>query len=190
MNQENTYPIGTPGQKWGADEKVEWLAQQVIQRSYFEEVLSKLEHLKDRFEMEQYGALSVSPQKYPLYALKSRDWDPQQATILVTGGVHGYETSGVQGAIRFLETEAHNYVNQFNLVVAPCVSPWGYETINRWNSQAIDPNRSFLENGNSEESAALIKYVSTFSSAFLAHFDLHETTDTDNTEFRPALAAS
>ena len=24
---------------------------------------------------------------------------------------------------------------------------------------------------------------------FLAHFDLHETTDTDNTEFRPALAA-
>ena len=24
---------------------------------------------------------------------------------------------------------------------------------------------------------------------FLAHFDLHETTDTDNSEFRPALAA-
>ena len=32
-----------------------------------------------------------------------------------------------------------------DLVVMPCVSPWGYEVINRWNPRALDPNRSFVE---------------------------------------------
>mgnify|MGYP000741713275 CR=1 FL=1 len=30
-----------------------------------------------------------------------------------------------------------------NLLVAPCVSPWAYERIQRWNFDALDPNRSF-----------------------------------------------
>jgi hypothetical protein len=43
------------------------------------------------------------------------------------------QTSGVQGAIRFLETRFSAFAGRINLLVAPCVSPWGYETINRWN---------------------------------------------------------
>lgn len=31
--------------------------------------------------------------------------------------------------------------------MAPCVSPRGYQTINRWNPPAIDPNRSFRDDG-------------------------------------------
>jgi len=69
------------------------------------------------------------------------------------------------------------------------VSPWGYETINRWNPAAIDPNRSFRGDGESEEAAALIRYLNSRSVTLLAHVDLHETTDTDNTVFRPALSA-
>lgn len=189
MNDAQTYPIGTPGKKWGESEKAAWLARQKIQRSYAEEVLGKLEPLKQRFDMEQYGVLSVSPHRYPLYLVKTRDWDRNKANILVTGGVHGYETSGVQGAIRFLETRAHIHAAQFNIVVAPCVSPWGYETINRWNPAAVDPNRSFFADSPSEEAAALMHYLNLQTIEFVAHFDLHETTDTDNTEFRPALVA-
>ena len=59
---------------------------------------------------------------------------------LITGGIHGYETSGVLGALRFLEHHAVDFEAGFNLVVAPCVSPWGFETINRWSPLAIDPN--------------------------------------------------
>ena len=33
------------------------------------------------------------------------------------------------------------YGSSFNILVLPCISPWGYETINRWNAKAIDPNR-------------------------------------------------
>lgn len=189
MNNAQTYPIGTLGKKWGESEKAAWFARQKIQRSYSEEVLGKLEPLKQRFDVEQYGALSISPHHYPLYLVKTRDWDRNKSNILVTGGVHGYETSGVQGAIRFLETRAHIHAAQFNIVVAPCVSPWGYETINRWNPAAVDPNRSFFADSPAEEAAALMHYLNSPAMEFVAHFDLHETTETDNTEFRPALAA-
>ncbi len=65
----------------------------------------------------------------------------------------------------------------------------GYETINRWNPNAVDPNRSFYENSPSEESAGLMQLVESLGGDILAHIDLHETTDTDELEFRPALAA-
>ncbi len=189
MNEKQTYPVGTPGEKWGALEKADWLKRQSIQRLYSEEVLPKLEALKAQFDVEQYGALSFSPDRYPLYLVKTRQWDPDKTNVLVTGGVHGYETSGVQGAIRFLETRAQDYSARFNIVVAPCVSPWGYETINRWNPVAIDPNRSFYADSPSEEAAALMGFLSSQKIDPVMHIDLHETTETDNTEFRPALAA-
>jgi hypothetical protein len=189
MHDEPAYPIGTPGQKWGDQEKTSWLALQHVQRSYEDEVLTKLERLKSSFSIEQYGSLPCSPDRYPLFAVKSNNWDNSKPTVLITGGVHGYETSGVQGAIRFLETRAGDYADQVNIISAPCVSPWGYETINRWNPAALDPNRSFYANSPSEEAAALLQYLNTQQVDFLAHVDLHETTDTDNSEFRPALAA-
>ena len=58
MNETQTYPIGTQGQKWGELERATWLAVQRIQRSYSDEVLSRLEVLKSRFDIVQYGALS------------------------------------------------------------------------------------------------------------------------------------
>ena len=184
-----SYSIGIPGNKWGEEEKRLWLLQQEIKRSYQEEVVSKLEPLKARFDIEQYGELSYDAGKYPLFVVRTRQWDSNKLTILVTGGVHGYETSGVQGAIRFLETKAATYSERFNIIVAPCLSPWGYETINRWNPDAVDPNRSFYEGSPSQESAALMRYIAALELKLSAHIDLHETTDTDNSEFRPALAA-
>ena len=172
---------------WGEKEKKEWLSQQGIKRSYLKEVVSKIEALEDEFEVSCYGRLSYDPVNYPLYLLKSLNFDPSRKNILITGGVHGYETSGVQGALNFLKNKAHNYTDKFNLIAAPCISPWGYETINRWNSHAIDPNRSFYKGGPAEECNLLMKAVSEMNIQIFAHFDLHETTDTDNTVFRPAL---
>jgi hypothetical protein len=54
---------------------------------------------------------------------------------------------------------------------------------------AIDPNRSFRENSPAQESAALMRLVAPLRERVLVHIDLHETTDSDETEFRPALAA-
>lgn len=173
---------------WGDAEKKQWFIRQRVQRSYKDEVLAKLESLGDNFELVEYGILSVSEQRYPLFLVKVGCFSEDKPSVLITGGVHGYETSGVQGAIRFLQQKAQDYSERFNIVVAPCVSPWGYETINRWNNLAIDPNRSFYEQSPAQESELLMCAVNKLGTEFLAHFDLHETTDTDNTVFLPDLA--
>ena len=176
---------------WNEEDKAQWRAKQNIKRSYQEQVVAKIKRLSDTFVVEQYGELNYDSHEYPLLKVKNRVWNSQNPVILVTGGVHGYETSGVQGAIRFLEKAAVSYLEHFNFIVLPCISPWGYETINRWNPMAIDPNRSFYEDTPCEESAKAMQAIQTEipNLDILAHFDLHETTDTDNTEFRPALAA-
>jgi len=189
MTYNQPYHIGKANHKWDETDKKEWLSMQTIKRSYEKEVLDHLHALQDQFEIEQYGSLSYFPKKYPLLILKTKNWKAQNPFVLITGGVHGYETSGVQGAIRFLETAANKYDQDFNILVAPCVSPWGYETINRWNPYTVDPNRSFKKDGEAEEALLLMQYLDKQAIDFTVHIDLHETTDTDNSEFRPALAA-
>lgn len=184
-----TYPIGTPGQAWGAAERALWLSQQLKQRSYADDVLSTIERLRSRFDVQQYGELRYAPDRYPLLALRSRDWNDALPCVLVSGGVHGYESSGVHGALQFAEQRAAHFVDRVNLLIAPCVSPWAYERIHRWNADALDPNRSFREHSPAEESAALMRLVASLRDRFVLHIDLHETTDTDESEFRPVLAA-
>ncbi|MFB9069140.1 M14 family metallopeptidase [Pseudofulvimonas gallinarii] len=189
MTQERFHPIGTPGQHWGDAEKAQWLAAQSIKRRYADEVESRIDALRGRFEVIEYGRLDYAPDHYPLYALRSRDWSDALPVALVTGGVHGYETSGVQGALDFAAGAAQDYAGRVNLLIAPCVSPWAYERIHRWNRDAIDPNRSFRTDSPSGEAAALMRLVEPLLGRIALHIDLHETTDTDETEFRPALAA-
>lgn len=186
---ERYYPIGTPGEAWNDIDKRVWFESCSIERSYRGEVLAKLESLDDSFEVIRYGALPLNPERYPLMAVKIQEAGADAPWVLITGGVHGYETSGVQGAIAFLETTASSYSDRANILVAPCVSPWGYEVINRWNPNCVDPNRSFFIDSPSEESAAVMKLIDDLGVNFLMHTDLHETTDSDEEEFRPALAA-
>ncbi len=187
---ERFHPVGTPGQPWGDAERAQWLASLVVQRSYTADVLSRIEPLRAHFDVEQYGELDYGRQgRYPLFALRSRDWNPALPIMLVTGGVHGYETSGVAGALQFLEQHGRDYAGRANLLVAPCISPWGYERVHRWNADALDPNRSFRADSPAQESAALVALVEPIRDQVLMHIDLHETTDSDESEFRPALAA-
>ncbi len=186
---ERFYPIGTPGEPWTDTEKREWFETRTIERSYQAEVVQRIESLPESFEVAQYGALPLDQQRYPLYVCTQRSTNVDAPWALITGGVHGYETSGVHGALTFMADTAGEYREQLNLVVAPCVSPWGYEVINRWNPNCLDPNRSFHANSPSEEAAALLQLLDLLGVQFLLHMDLHETTDSDEDEFRPAVAA-
>lgn len=189
MSTTAFYPVGTPGQPWGDAERAAWRARQSKLRSYADEVVGKIDALRARFEVQQYGEIAYGDERFPLYAVRNRDWNDALPIALVTGGVHGYESSGVHGALKFLDELAEPYAGRVNLLVAPCVSPWAYERIHRWNAEAIDPNRSFKDGGLCEEAAALMRLVAPIRDRVLVHVDLHETTDTDESEFRPALAA-
>jgi len=187
------YPIGKPGIPWDAADKAAWLSRQRVQRSYAAEVLAPLQTgLPAQAELFQYGVLDYTRfglGSYPLYAVRSRRWDPSHPVVVVTGGVHGYETSGVQGALRWILQEFDGHAGTINVLVLPCVSPWGYETINRWNPAALDPNRQFRQDSPAAESALAMACVFANCKRVDVHVDLHETTDTDNSEFGPAKAA-
>jgi len=189
MSSQPSYPIGIPGQPWGDAEIKAWRAGQVKRRSYADEVVSAILPLRERFDVSEYGALDYAGERYALYAVRSRQWNDALPTMIVTGGVHGYETSGVHGALQFLRDHGDDYAGRGNLLVVPCVSPWAYERIHRWNPDAIDPNRNFREGSASGESAALVALLAPLRDVAVMHIDLHETTDSDESEFRPALAA-
>ncbi len=188
-DQARFYPIGTVGHPWGPAERAEWLAARSIERSYHDDVLVPIGALDASVEVIDYGALAIAPNRYPLKALRLPASIPGAPWALITGGVHGYETSGVHGALAFIETAAAAYADRLSLIVAPCVSPWGYEVINRWNPDCIDPNRSFFPGSPSQEATALMQFIDDLHLDFLVHMDLHETTDSDESEFRPAAAA-
>lgn len=184
-----TYPIGTPGQPWGDAEIAAWRASVVRQRSYVDDVLAAVEPLRADFDASEYGALDYAGERFPLVAVRSRGWRDELPTLVVTGGVHGYETSGVLGALQFLRGHGLETAGRANLLVVPCVSPWAWERIQRWNRDALDPNRNFRPGSPAGESAALVSLLAPLRGRVLMHIDLHETTDSDEAEFRPALAA-
>jgi hypothetical protein len=197
MPEYAPYPVGTPGTAWTEAEKNAWRARQTQKRDYFVDVLSPLSRVAaPEIEIFQYGVLDYrkyGAAAYPLFGAKSAEWRSDLPMVSVTGGVHGYETSGVLGALRFVQEEMAATSKLVNVVVLPCVSPWGYETINRWTPDAVDPNRSFVpaSPGCPEAAAAMpaIKALADKCAGHIMHLDLHETTDTDNSEFRPALFA-
>ena len=186
-------PIGTPGTPWGAAEKSEWLARQHTKRSYADEVIAPLDaRLPAQAELFTYGTLDYAPLglgTYPLFAVRNRAWNADLPVVLITGGVHGYETSGVQGALQWLEHDFARHAGKINILVLPRISPWGYETVNRWNPHALDPNRQFKPDSPAAEAALAMACVAAHGGRVDVHVDLHETTDTDNREFGPAKAA-
>lgn len=188
------YPIGIPGKPWSDVERAQWKASMKVQRYYKNDVIDVLNNKIDKtvWKIVKYGELSYDPERYPLFVIQNQHWQADKPCVLITGGVHGYETSGVHGALLFLQSStAKEYMKDINLVVAPCVSPWSYEHIQRWNINCKDVNRSFKEGSETEESSALLSYLRTLTEVqkWTCHIDLHETTDTDETEFRRAKAA-
>lgn len=200
-----TYPIGTPGTPWGPKERTTWLSTRQYHRSYQNDVVSPLEQFcsnnNSLFQLVQYGSIpSHHPDdntSLPLYAVLPKSIE-NKPIILVTGGTHGYETSGILGALSFLITRASSYLLHYNIIVIPCLCPWGYEHKERWVSSALDPNRSFHRDNievRTEEAFQLMNFLDALhtndgkSIQWKCHFDLHETTQSDCTEFRPAKAA-
>jgi hypothetical protein len=96
----------------------------VKQRSHATDVVARIEALRGRFDVIEYGRVAYGGEAYPLLALASPGWRRERPLLLVTGGVHGYETSGVHGALAFAEREAARFSGEADWLVVPCVSPW------------------------------------------------------------------
>jgi hypothetical protein len=195
---------------WKEEDKVAWLKKQRFQRSYLDQVLTRIDQLKDAggpIVVRQYGNLSLQGRevivvsgttlsaeeyknRYPLFYVEAGDVTNGKPTIIVTGGTHGYEESGVYGALEFLEKDVVDYVDHFNFLVFPCLSPFSYEVNQRWTHDAWDPNRSFDRSKPYVPEAQLVMDVldkthERMRRDFAAAVDLHETPDRDKVMMPP-----
>lgn len=172
-------------QGWSATQKQQWYADVVAKgpvRDY-EEVVARLQRLPANSHcLESYGEVRTPLKNYPAFCVTVGDIQNGNPNILIAGGVHGYEPSGVEAALRFLEDEVQSFRNEFNFVVYPCVSPWSYVYDTRWNWQAEDPNRQFSKDPAKtkiDECEIFMASMEKRACRFACAIDLHETSNRD-----------
>src|SRR3546814_15331159 len=112
-------------------------------RSYADDGLGTIDRLRGRFDVFEYGRLEYAPDGYPLLPIRSRDSNDALPCVLVTGGVHGYDTNGVHGALLFAARHGAQYAGEPHLLIAPCVRPWAYQVPHLSTPAARVPNHSF-----------------------------------------------
>ena len=89
----NGYSIGTYGKPWGPPEYKQWKDTRVKERCYHTNVVPQIQELSDRYDIVEYGQLSSDDDKpFPLFAVRSKEWSEDKPNVMITGGVHGYET--------------------------------------------------------------------------------------------------
>ena len=136
------YPIGTPGTPWGAAEKAAWLARQAVRRRYDAEVVAAAEGRRagarrscSRTACSTTRAWACPPTRCMRCAAATGN--AGRPTVLVTGGVHGYETSGVQGALQWIATEFDRHADDGQPAGAALHQPLGLR-----DDQPLEPRRA------------------------------------------------
>lgn len=127
---------------WDSSRLRDWREQTLAKGKIrdYRDVFSRITSVPDNtHSIETYGEASG----HPLLRISVGDTRNGNPNLLIIGGVHGYEPSGVEAAMQFAEEIAPSLSGEFNSVIYPCVSPWSYEYDQRWNEDGEDPNSLF-----------------------------------------------
>lgn len=126
-----------------------------------------LEKVRDYTSYERYieqlsnskviGEVKYSELIYKIYEIEINN--NAEHDVLIFGGVHGDEPSGVQSSADFAENyDSFNFSKLYNYKIVPIVNPWGFEHNVRYNAKGIDINRDFADlNFESQEAEIIIK---------------------------------
>lgn len=64
--------------------------------------------------------------------------------VLLSAGIHGDELAGVEALVGWLESHAYKkFLHRWDIMMLPCLNPWGYEHGTRENGAGRDLNREF-----------------------------------------------
>lgn len=152
------------------------------------EIVSRITRLPaNTHTIENYA---TTPDANPQFRITVGNVDNGNPNILLIGGVHGYEPSGIEAAVTFAEKNATALSKKFNFVIYPCLSPWAFEHDQRWNADGEDPNRLFTRNPTTpkphvfrttdiQECRHFMDSMERHNITFACAVDLHETSDRD-----------
>ena len=95
------------------------------------------------------GEIKSNPTNYPIYSLfislKSKKWP--KPVVCLSGGIHGDEPAAVEAMLTLLENPGlyEQCLTDVDLVLFPCINPYGYEHHTRTNGQGLDLNRKVVD---------------------------------------------
>ena len=119
---------------------------------------------------------------YPFYMMRvgpkhARPSGPS-TLISLTAGIHGNEPAGVEAVLTFLEQqkETHFLQQRLQMVILPCINPYGYEYDTRENHEKIDLNRKFRTSKPPMEVALALRGLGI--KPFDLSLEFHEDIDT------------
>lgn len=131
----------------------------------------------DRLEVSSYGQVGGQPLvMVRLPAIGRRPGSKPPLRVLVSGGVHGDEPSGVLAAVDWIEAAMKDkgVRKRFEIVVLPAVNPTGLVAATRVTGAGQDVNRTFpagTQAASSPEAAAISKALG--EQPFDLFVDLH-----------------
>lgn len=81
---------------------------------------------------------------YPLVVVETEQPDPDAASIYLSAGIHGDEPAPVEALIQWAETMAtRGGFSGMNMMIFPCLNPWGLERNDRLDAEGRDLNRCY-----------------------------------------------
>lgn len=121
-------------------------------------------------KLEEIGRVE---ENHPILKIRMGGKRPKRA--LLSAGIHGDEPAGVLAILQLLEQSLlAPYLENWELIVLPCLNPYGIEHNTRNNADDIDLNRQFkLEN----PCPAVKLAQSIYDSPFQLTLELHEDVD-------------
>jgi murein peptide amidase A len=79
---------------------------------------------------------------YPLIVVESESFDPEKPSLYLSAGIHGDEPAPVEALIRWAEKNKAG-LGSWNLLIFPCLNPWGLERNIRFDAKGRDLNRCY-----------------------------------------------
>jgi len=79
---------------------------------------------------------------YPLAVAETTTPDPEKPSFYFSAGIHGDEPAPVEALIRWAEQNQERLA-AWNLMIFPCLNPWGLERNIRFDAEGRDLNRCY-----------------------------------------------
>jgi protein MpaA len=134
--------------------------------SDYQNVVDRLDALPESVSVRILEQIS----EYPVFAA-TVNVSNSEFSLWINAGTHGDEPAPVEAVLRFLETPCDTLPANIQIVVTPCLNPFGYSEGQRENADGIDINWAYKRDDVPE--VHLIKGLIR-DRRFTAVIDLHE----------------
>lgn len=162
---------------WPPEKCAAWYAAQPQIRDYQQDIVARVRAitLPPSLVVAVYGTVEGDD----LICVTPAQVDSSKPSLIVSGGVHGYEPEGIEACIRLVEGSAPEIAQKTNLFLYPCVTPAAYRIHHRWTYGANDVNREFTDATRVAEAKLLMGSVEADEKQFQGALDCHTTPPED-----------